>query len=131
MTARYGKQGRKAKIANDGVVIASGRVRPTISSAMRLAKTLWPEKTAFFLAAYAGVDPRRAADWLLGKSEPSAQALQTMLRGEHGFEFLAALMAEARPKWWRRFRRQVEISEVRAEHETTRRRLEALERGEE
>jgi hypothetical protein len=45
----------------------------------RVAKALWPTKTAAHLAAAARVSERCAEYWIAGKREPSALAVQAIV----------------------------------------------------
>jgi hypothetical protein len=45
----------------------------------RVAKALWPFKTAAHLAAIAGKDERTAARWLSGESEPPAVVIAAII----------------------------------------------------
>lgn len=45
----------------------------------RVAKALWPHKTAAHLAAKANVTERAAEYWIAGQREPSAIAVQAVL----------------------------------------------------
>lgn len=92
-----------AVAANGGADQVFGDSRTSVRStaaAMHAARGLWPLKTAAQVAARAGVHPRTAEYWLAGSREMSAEALAHLLRSEEGVQFLAAVMARARPAWW-------------------------------
>jgi transcriptional regulator with XRE-family HTH domain len=91
--------------ANVGTVRLVGKNRPrgrSISPAMRVARGLWPSKTANELAGLTGASVRTAERWLAGERTLSAGALSALLRSEYGLDFLAAVMADAQPRWWQR-----------------------------
>jgi hypothetical protein len=93
-----------------------------------LFRRIWPDRTASELATRTGVSPRAAEYWLSRRSGVSADALAALLRSEEGFEILEALLGDARPAWWRSFKRHVEIAELRRRQEQQRALLERLER---
>lgn len=79
----------------------SGTVGHLLVSAMRVARTLWPRKTAHELAVRQGVSLRTAKYQLAEARDLSGEQLARLLRSEEGLQFLVAAMGEARPKWWR------------------------------
>jgi len=50
----------------------------------RVARAIWPRKTAACLAAAAGVTERTATNWLAGVHEPSAAALVALINAIAG-----------------------------------------------
>jgi hypothetical protein len=98
-----------------------------IAAVIAAARALWPSKTALELAARTGACERTAKYWLARKCDLSAEHLAELLRSDAGLDVLEALMGEARPDWWRRFRRQVSLAAARRELDDARRRLERLE----
>ena len=94
---------------------------------MRVAQALWPRKTASELAFRTGSSQRACEYWLSRKTEMSADALTALLRSDAGFETLEAIMGDARPDWWKQFRRTAEISTIRKAQDDARRRIERLE----
>lgn len=100
--------------------------RGFLSSLLRL----WPSKPDIELSARIGLSDRTCREILAGRAKLSLEALAALLRTDDGLSVLEALMGDARPKWWRKFRRSVELADLRLQQEDTRKRLEALERGE-
>lgn len=45
--------------------------------------------------------------WLSEKYDISADALADLLRSDDGLKFLEALIGDARPVWWRAFKKRV------------------------
>lgn len=100
---------------------------PTNSIVMRVARALWPLKTDMALAAKTGASERMCRYWLAQRYDLSVDDLVALLRGEEGLQFLQAMMAGARPTWWRRFKRTARLSALRAAQEKQRREIEQLE----
>ena len=67
---------RKAKL-NEGI---SPHPKEAIFPQMfgRVARAIWPQKTAFILAELADVSDRAAKDWLSGKVAPPAVVVAAM-----------------------------------------------------
>ncbi|SRR5581483_7677631 len=121
-------------------LVAHGRV-PAATAAVRSNRTdvrnplcwatifrrIWPHGTAAELAARAGVSIRAAEYWLARRSNLSADALAALLRSDAGLDVLSAAIGEARPAWWRSFKRTMQIAELRRRQEQQRRLLERLE----
>ncbi len=133
----------RESVANVPVAVNSGpgellgglRGTPRLISVIaRVANQLWPQKTAAELALRAAVSRRQAEEWLAARGGPSGDALARLITTDAGFAVLSELMdalpAGERPAWWRGFRRQAQLAEVRRLQDEARRRLEALEREE-
>lgn len=82
---------------------------------MRVAHRLWEHKPAANLIARAGVSERQAKYLLARKRGISAEALAALLRSEDGLEFLEAVMGDARPYWWKAFKRKQRRAALRDE----------------
>ena len=63
-------------------------------------KTLFPQHARKTLARLLGLSDGAARKKLTGERAFSTDELAALLRSEHGLDFLAALMADARPQWW-------------------------------
>jgi len=64
--------------------------------------------------------------WLAERYELSADHLAALLRSDDGLKFLEAIMGDARPIWWRRFRHQIRLATARADLVRVQRELEEL-----
>ncbi len=95
---------------------------------MRLARVLWPAKTDLELAAITKTSDRTCRYWLSRKTDLSADALVELLRSEHGLKFIEAIIGDAKPTWWRAFKRSTDLALLRQRHEEIRRELERVER---
>lgn len=104
-------------------------LRP-ISVVMRLARVLWPVKTASELALRTRVTQRQAEHWLAGKYDLSADALAELLRSDVGLKILEEIIGPTRPLWWKDFRRSVGRAELRRRHEEIAKQIERLENDE-
>lgn len=85
----------------------------TNSIVMRVARGLWPTKTAQELAYRTSTSERMARYWLSQRYDLSADDLTALLRSEEGFKILEAIMGQARPIWWRRFKRKTKREHLR------------------
>jgi hypothetical protein len=104
--------------------------RPLTRTILRVCVQLWPYKTGSELSSRLGLSDRACRQILAEKAGLTAEALAALLRTDDGYEFLATLMGDAKPKWWRRFKRQMAFADVRRLQDEARARLEALEREE-
>lgn len=96
---------------------------------MQKARSLWPTKTASQLVANAGVSERAAKYWLSQKRGFSADALANLLRSDYGLEFLEAIIGDAKPVWWKQFRRQVRAGNLKRELRELQQQLDAIHRA--
>lgn len=101
-----------------------------MAAVVAVARQKFPFKTAYELALRADVDLRSAEHWLAGQRAISGEALTTVLRSDIGFDVLVGLMQGASPGWWKRFSRQMQISDLRRRQVEQQALLERLERGE-
>lgn len=69
-------QTRKA-ILNEGIVLPPKEENFPLMFG-RVARAIWPHKTAFVLAELANVSDRAAKDWLSGKTPPPAWVVANM-----------------------------------------------------
>lgn len=91
-----------AVVANRGSEDASGkrsmlRWRQDIAA---VARAIWPIKTAQNIACETNVSERAAEFWLAGRYDMSLAAARDLLRSEHGYEFLVALVGEDCDALW-------------------------------
>lgn len=107
-----------------------GRPLPFSQAILRRVRAIWPTKTDAELAARIGLSDRACRQILAERAGLSGEALAALLRTEDGAEVLESLMVGAKPKWWRRFKRQMAFAEVRRLQDEARGKLEALEREE-
>lgn len=90
---------------------------------MRLARSLWPRKTAAELAYRTGVSERAAEFWLAGKYAISIEHARKLIQSEEGEYFLASFLGDARPQWWTRIKAANEIAKLRQESAALQKRL--------
>lgn len=74
-------------------------------------RDIYPVKTAAYLSGITGFPVRTCEYWMSKDTLPS-EAIWALLQSEHGLELLAAVMADARPVWWRRLLRVGLIASV-------------------
>lgn len=101
--------------------------RQTNSIVMRVARSLWPTKTALELARHTEASERLCRYWLANRYSLSADDLAALLRTDHGLSVLEAVMGDARPKWWRRFKRASSLAALRQEQAEHQKKIEQLE----
>lgn len=118
MRASEAAIGGKANADTGALVGIDRQGRRQISAVMRVARSLWPRKTAHELAERTGVTLRQAERWLTGNYGISSEALRDLIRSEEGFRFLEALVDEignGAPEWWAGFKKQVLAAQLQAE----------------
>lgn len=79
------------------------------SRVIRRAKQIWASKVSHELSLRTGMSRRQTENWVSGRYEMSADALADLLRSEHGFDFLEAVMEGSNAEWWPRFRLRVRV----------------------
>lgn len=87
----------------------------TNTTLIGIVKRLFPLKPSAFLASLIGISERAARGKVFGEREFTADELASLIRSEHGFEFLTAIMVDARPRWWLRLRATSRVSAMRKE----------------
>lgn len=121
---------KNAKGAAESTFRQSGKTLPTNSIVMRVAQTLWPKKTDMVLADKTGASDRLCRYWLENKYNLGADHLAALLRSDEGFHVLDAIIGDARPVWWRSFKRSVRRAELRREQARLAKAIEENEQGE-
>lgn len=104
--------------ANVQTEILFGEITESVRLIDRLvivAKGLWPNKTAANFAACAKVNQRTAEYWLARKSGMSLENFMALLQSDHGLEFIEAAMGNARPVYWKDFKRTITRGKLRRE----------------
>jgi hypothetical protein len=96
---------------------------------MRVAQSLWPKKTDMVLFDKTGASDRLCRYWLENKYSLGADHLAALLRSDEGFQFLEAVMGDARPVWWRSFKRGVRRAELRRQQAEILKAIEQNEQG--
>jgi hypothetical protein len=118
--------GAGANLRPDARVGKDRQPRRPISAVMRVARRLWPRNTPAELSVRTGAHIRSSERQLAGRHRLSGGALAGLIRSEEGFEFLAAVMGEAPPRWWRRLLAMSAVAEVRARQAADMRALKQL-----
>ena len=100
---------------------------PLVDVVCRVARRLWPAKTAAHLSSRAGVSARAAEFWLGGAATGlSGEAVAELLRSDAGFQILEGIMGDRKPSWWPKLAVAVAIDELERRQAETARSLEAL-----
>lgn len=97
---------------------------------MLAARSLWPRKTAAELSMRTGTQMRGCEYWLARRSGMSAESLAALLRSDEGLQILEAIIGDARPVWWRAFKRSIRRSELRRQQTELAKAIEANEQAE-
>lgn len=101
-----------------------------ISQVLRnLLAELFPIKTWGKVAAVLGLSDRGARHRMEGTRAFSADELAALLRTEHGYRVLTAVMADAAPSWWRICAPLMEVAEIQQMQIAARRRLQRVVKG--
>jgi hypothetical protein len=90
------------------------------ASVMQKSRDVFPLKTAFHLAEITGYSLRTCEYWLSEKVAIPSDALAALIRSEWGRQYLAAVMAETTPKWWRTlnsYLRRISVDAMKAAQE--------------
>lgn len=103
---------------------------PTNSVVMRVARSLWPTKTDIALMQRTGASDRMCRYFLANKYNLSADNLADLLRSDEGFQILEAIIGEAKPVWWRAFKKSVRRAELRRQQKAILKELDEDEQGE-
>ena len=140
LTNRFVASALRAFHMSESGVVAFGKSKraipsifkslPVSQAMVRVSRQIWPFKTDAELASRIGLSDRACRLILAERAKLSIEALSALLKTDDGYEFLEVLMGDAKPVWWRRFKRQVALAEVRRLQDAAQRRLEALEREE-
>lgn len=91
-----------------------GSATPVQDVVARIARALWPNKTARHLASRCGRTTRSAEAWLAGETGMNADALADLLRSDQGLAFLDAIISDgaSAPSWWPAFQREVKAHAI-------------------
>lgn len=99
---------------------------------MQALRVRFSRRTAAEIAIRVGSgklgEVRNAERWLAGRVEPRSAELIKLLQSDVGLDVLTALMGEAKPAWWLRFRRHLKIAGLRTAIAEQQRAIEQLER---
>lgn len=89
--------------AKIGTAASCGRSRKKLRSNVQIidcARGLFPNKTALKLAEITGQPLRTVEGWLTGTVKIPTDAFVALLHSDYGRDFIAAVMADATPRWW-------------------------------
>lgn len=105
-----------------------------IAEVMRVARSLWPTKTAAELRYRTGASQRTVENWLQLKTGISGPALSALIASEDGIAFIeATIIAQGNglPVYWRRFKKRQETAALKRDARQIQLRLEKLENEDE
>lgn len=95
ITASFAKTGTDASVGNDR------RALRLNAAVMRKSRDVFPIKTAFHLHEITGYSVRACERWLSERVVIPTDALAALLQHESGRDFLAIVMVDATPRWWK------------------------------
>jgi hypothetical protein len=97
---------------------------------MQKVRDLLPaHKSAHHLAILIDEPLGNCQKLLCGVRSENAAQLAKLLRSEFGREVLFALMGEARPDWFTRYRKQLDVNAARKQLAETQRAIETMQQG--
>lgn len=102
---------------------------PVVEAVSRVARRMWPVKTARQLAARAGTTHRAAEFWLSQSTGMSADALAELLRSDAGLQMLEAIVGEHKPTWWPSFAADAKATAIEGRLENLRREIDEAKNG--
>lgn len=105
------------------------KVGPTHRALVQAIRNLQPVKPWAFLANVLDLMPRTARHRIEKTREFSIEEIAALLHSEHGFYFLTAVMADAKPKWWRMCSVFMETAELQRAQIAQRRKLAKVMQG--
>jgi hypothetical protein len=73
------------------------------------ARAICPAKTWAYLDKLLGIGEDTAKHRIAGRRKFTADELATLLRTERGIDYLVAVMGEAEPAWWRKFKKHLRV----------------------
>jgi len=100
------------------------------SLVMRAVRAVWPTKTDMALMAKTKRSDRTCRYWLENKYSLGADDLVLLLHTDEGIQILEAVMGDAKPVWWRDFKRSVKRAELRRQQKAIQKALDEDEQGE-
>jgi hypothetical protein len=106
-----------------GTGIRNAEVGSISSVMIECAKGISPRKTWSYLVNALGVSERVAKHRLARSREFTVEELALMLRSERGIDYLVAIMGDAEPAWWSRFKKHVAVAEAARMQRAARRKL--------
>jgi hypothetical protein len=89
-------------------------IPPVVEVVARVARALWPIKTARQLAARTRKTHRAAEDWLSLRTGMSADALADLLRSDAGLAVLEGIVGPHKPSWWGPFKGDCQAAAIEA-----------------
>lgn len=98
------------------------QVGQTNSSLVSKFKEMYA-KPAAVMADWLGISERTAKRKLGCERELSAEEIGRLIRSEHGFHFVTAIMDDARPEWWRVCSALMDAADIRKMQMAAQRRI--------
>lgn len=127
MNASVDRAARRGKNADCRGRQSNAETRQPISPVMQKVQALLPaNKAALHLNIATDLPLSTCEKLLCGQRRESAETLIALLRSEFGRDVLFALMGEARPAWFAKYRKQLDVNEARRQLAETQRLIEAL-----
>lgn len=96
------------------------------AAVMRRSRDLFAVKTAFHLSDITGYSVRACESWLSEKVVIPSDALVLLLHSEWGRDFLATVMADNTPRWWKQLKAWLTAVDILAVEKKLRRKRKEL-----
>ena len=103
------------------------RIRNQISPFMQEVQSLLPKaKTAIELHILTDVPLSTCQKMLTGAAEENLRLVTALLRSKHGREVLFALMGDARPEWFAKYQKQLDVIDAHRQLRETKAKVDAI-----
>jgi len=105
------------ELAKTGTAQPCGNRRRALrlnAAVMQKARDLNPIKTSHYLADITGYSLRTCEYWLSEKVVIPSDALAALIRSEQGRDFLAEVMADQTPRWWKQLKAWIAATNILA-----------------
>ena len=117
-------RGKKRRVPNGTQAAPNGT---HISPVMQKVQCLMPSvKSGEYLAYLTGQNVQQCRKVLRGERSENLELITGLLRSEHGREVLFALMGDANPSWFEKYRKQLDVNAARRKVNETLRDLDRL-----
>lgn len=127
MSGKVAARAENAKSARFRIRNQKGEIRNQISPVMQIVKSLLPaQKAAQHLALLIDEPLGNCQKLLSGDRVENTRQLTALLQSDLGKDVLFALMDGARPGWFAKYAKQLEINEARRHVKESMRRIDAL-----
>ncbi|NPU69973.1 hypothetical protein HL667_33630 [Bradyrhizobium sp. 83012] len=130
MTSKVARDRSSAKSERFQIRNQTAQIRNRISPVMAKVRELLPQaKAAHHLSILIDEPLGNCQKLLSGHRSENSDVLAKLLRSAFGREVLFALMGDARPEWFSKYQKQLDVNAARKKLIETQREIEALQQG--